>query len=116
MQTDVRGLQLTTSGAAAARHIDAAVTDYLDYSVGASASLKKALDEDPGFALAQCFRAYFMMMLEMRSVLPKVGQTIAELEQRLSSLTRREQLHVAALTAWWEGDTEENRDRERKRK
>jgi tetratricopeptide (TPR) repeat protein len=104
MQTDVRGLQLTTTSAAAAKHIDAAVTGYLDYSVGASASLKKALDEDPGFALAQCFRAYFMMMLEMRSVLPKVKQTIDDLKQRLSSLTRREQLHVAALEAWADGD------------
>jgi tetratricopeptide (TPR) repeat protein len=104
MHKDLRGLPVTTASAEAARHIDRAVGDYLDYGVGASASLKAALDADPECALAQCFRGYFMMMLEMRSVLPRVQQTIAELKARAASLTRREQLHVAALSAWAGGD------------
>jgi tetratricopeptide (TPR) repeat protein len=104
MHTDMRGLPVTTASADAARHIDRAVGDFLDYGVGASASLKAALDADPDCALAQCFRGYFMMMLEMRSVLPKVQQTIAALEARAASLTRREQLHVKALSAWAAGD------------
>jgi tetratricopeptide (TPR) repeat protein len=104
MQTDMRGLLLTTESGAAAGDIDTAVSDYLDYGVGASASLKSALERDPAFALAQCFRGYFMMMLEMRAVLPKVRQVLCDLESRLSSLTRREQLHVQALDAWSAGD------------
>lgn len=104
MQTDNRGLPLTTSSAEAAANIDAAVSDFLDYGVGASGKLKAALDADPDCALAQCFRGYFMMMLEMRAVLPKVQQTVAALRARSGTLTRREQLHVAALEAWSEGE------------
>jgi tetratricopeptide (TPR) repeat protein len=104
METDLRGLPLTTSSAEAAKLIDAAVTDYLDYGVGASGKLKAALDLDPSFAMAQCFRGYFMMMMEMRSVLPKVQQSVAELKSRFPTLTRREQLHVEALSAWAAGD------------
>lgn len=104
MKTDVRGLAVTTDSEAAARHIDSAVGDYMDYGVGASASLKAALEADPECALAQCFRGYFMMMLEMRSVLPKVQETVAALEARQDKLTRREQLHIAALKAWAAGD------------
>lgn len=104
MKTDIRGLALTTDSEAAAKHIDSAVADYMDYGVGASASLKAALEADPGCALAQCFRGYFMMMLEMRAVLPKVQETVATLEARQSQLTRREQLHIAALKAWAAGD------------
>ena len=104
MQTDIRGLRVTTDSDAAAKHIDSAVTDYMDYGVGASASLKAALEADPDCALAQCFRGYFMMMLEMRSVLPKVQETVAALEARQDKLTRREQLHIAALKGWAAGD------------
>lgn len=104
MHTDMRGLSVSTASAEAVRHIDRAVTEYLDYGVGASASLKSALDADPECALAQCFRGYFMMMLEMRSVLPKVWQTIGDLRARATALTRREQLHVEALSAWASGD------------
>ena len=104
MQTDMRGLPLTTDSAVAAQHLDTAVSDYLDYGVGASASLKAALEQDASFALAQCFRGYFMMMLEMRSVLPKVEQIASDLGGRATLLTRREQLHVAALGAWAAGD------------
>ena len=104
MKTDVRGLQLSTDSDAAVRHIDTAISDFMDYGVGASASLKAALEADPECALAQCFRGYFMMMLEMRSVLPKVQQTVAELDARHAKLTRREQLHIKALKAWGLGD------------
>ena len=104
MQTDTRGLVLTTSSADAARHLDAAVADYLDYGVKASTNLKAALDADPQFALAQCFRGYFMMMLELKAVLPKVQQTIAGIAPQLGALTPREQGHVKALQAWADGD------------
>ncbi len=104
MQFDMRGLPLTTTSPEAAKLIDQAVTDFLDYGIGASSSLKAALDKDPSFALAQCFRGYFMMMLEMRSILPKVQQTAGDLAARGPSLNRREQLHVHALAAWASGD------------
>ena len=104
MQADSRGLALTTASETAAQHLDAAVADFLDYGTQASAKVKAALDADPGFALALCLRGYFLMMLETRAVLPKVQQTLAEIERHAGALTRREQLHVAALKAWADGD------------
>jgi hypothetical protein len=104
MRHDKRGLELSTSSGDAARLIDEAVGDFLNYGVGASGKLKAALEADPSCAMAQCFRAYFMMMLEMRSVLPKVQQSASDLAARGASLNRREQLHVQALAAWAAGD------------
>jgi hypothetical protein len=104
MQADSRGLALTTSNEVAAKHVDQAVSDYLDYRVTASGHVKAALDADPGFALAQCFRGYFLLMLENRAVLPKVQQTLDGIRPNLGAITRRERLHASALEAWAAGD------------
>jgi tetratricopeptide (TPR) repeat protein len=104
MQVDCRGLELTTSSEGAAKHIDQAVTDYLDYRTTASGHVKSALEADPAFALAQCFRGYFLLMLENKAILPKVQQTLDEIRPNLAAATRRERLHVQALEAWAAGD------------
>jgi tetratricopeptide (TPR) repeat protein len=104
MQVDCRELELTTTNEAAARHIDQAVTDYLDYRTTASAQVKAALDADPDFALAQCFRGYFLLMLENKAILPKVQQAIDQIRPHLGAATRRERLHAGALEAWAAGD------------
>jgi tetratricopeptide (TPR) repeat protein len=104
MQTDCRGLALTTTSEGAAKHIDRAVTDFLDYGVTASAQAKAALENDPAFVLAQCFRGYFLLMLENRAILPKVQQTLDEIRPNLAAVTPRERLHVQALEAWAAGD------------
>jgi tetratricopeptide (TPR) repeat protein len=104
MQVDSRGLELTTSSEAAAKHIDQAVTDYLDYRLTASGHVKAALEEDRAFVLAQCFRGYFLLMLENKAILPKVQQTLDEIRPNLAAATRRERLHVKALEAWAAGD------------
>ena len=44
MQVDSRGLELTTSSEGAAKNIDQAVTDYLDYRTTASGHVKAALE------------------------------------------------------------------------
>jgi tetratricopeptide (TPR) repeat protein len=104
MQVDSRGLELTTSSESAAKSINQAVADYLDYRMTASAHVKAALDADPAFALAQCFRGYFLLMLETKAILPKVQQTLDEMRPHLGAATRREQLHANALQAWASGD------------
>ena len=104
MQSDSRGLELTTTSEDAAEHIDQAVDAYMDYRTTASAQVKKALDADPDFALAKCFRGYFLLMLENKAVLPKVQQVLDEIRPRLDALTQRERLHASALEAWAAGD------------
>lgn len=104
MQHDVRGLELSTASAVAAQHIDQAVSDFLNYLTTASAQVKLALEEDPDFVLALCFRGYFLMMLENRAVLPKVQETLDKTKPHLGAVTPRERLHVKALEAWAAGD------------
>jgi tetratricopeptide (TPR) repeat protein len=104
MQADCRGLALTTSSAEAAKHIDQAVTAFLDYRTTASAEVKSALERDPACVLALCFRGYFFLMLENKALLPRVQQTLDEIRPHLAAATSREQLHVQALEAWAAGD------------
>lgn len=104
MQHDARGLDLSTTSAAAAQHIDQAVSDFLNYLTTASAQVKSALEEDPDCVLALCFRGYFLMMLENRAVLPKVHDTLDKMRPHLDAVTPRERLHAKALEAWATGD------------
>ena len=104
MYVDCRGLALTTASEVAAEHIDQAVTDYLDYRTTAFGHVRSALEQDPAFVLAQCFRGYFLLMLENKAILPKVRQTLDEIRPNLAAATPRERLHVQALEAWAAGD------------
>jgi tetratricopeptide (TPR) repeat protein len=104
MQYDCRGLELATASEGAAKHIDQAVADYLDYRTTASGHVKAALEADPGFALAKCFRGYFLLMLENKAILPKVQQVLDEMRPQLAAATQRERLHANALEAWAAGD------------
>ena len=104
MQVDCRGLVLTTSSADAAKHIDQAVSAFMNYGTTAGAQVKSALDKDRGFVLALCLRGYFFLMLENRALLPRVKQTLDEIAPHLPVATKREQLHVKALEAWAAGD------------
>jgi tetratricopeptide (TPR) repeat protein len=104
MQVDRRGLALTTSSAEAAKHVDQAVSVFLDYGTTASSHVKSALEKDPAFVLALCFRGYFLLMLENKAILPKVKQTLDDIAPHLETATTRERLHVKALEAWAAGD------------
>jgi tetratricopeptide (TPR) repeat protein len=104
MHMDRRGLALTTSNESAANHIDQAVTDYLDYQTTAFGCVRAALEQDPAFVLALCFRGYFLLMLENKAILPKIQQTLDEIRPNLDAVTKRERQHVKALEAWAVGD------------
>ncbi len=104
MQVDCRGLVLTTASEGAAKSIDQAVADYLDYRTTAFGHVRAALEQDPACVLAQCFRGYFLLMLENKAILPKVRQTLDEIRPNLAAATARERRHVQALEAWAAGD------------
>jgi len=101
---DIRGLEVTTSSEEAARHLDAAVSDYLDYGQNAGSEVKAALAVDPECGLAQCYRGYLLMMLENRAVFPKIQEALDKLKNMGGDLNRRERLHVEALQGWVNGD------------
>jgi tetratricopeptide (TPR) repeat protein len=105
MHRDARGLVLTTDSAEAARLFDRALTEYLEYRKSAMATLKQAIEADPGFCLAHCMIGYLFMLFGTRAVDAKVDAALTQAEALVAGTTPREQQHVAALAAWRKGDT-----------
>ena len=104
MHQNSRGLSLTTASSDAADAYNLAVSDYLDYRGSAFGRLKAAIEADPEFVMALCFRGYFFQMMETTAIRPKVQGWIDEMQPLLDGVTERERSHVRALEAWVEGD------------
>ena len=104
MIEDVRGLAMSTNSTVAAERYNEAVVDFLNYRLVAGKRVKSALEADPEFVLAQCFRASLMLMLETDAIVPRINKTIADLRSRYGDVTRREQRHIDALRSWAAGD------------
>jgi tetratricopeptide (TPR) repeat protein len=105
MQTDARGLILTTSSPEAARQFNAAVRDYLEYRLTAGETAKRALAADPGFVMGHCLRGYFLQLIGTNAMLPAARAELAQAQAGVAAVSRREQMHVSALAAWCDGDT-----------
>src|SRR5262245_48217898 len=106
MHRDMRGLVLTTGSAEAARLLDRAITEYLDYRKSAMATLKLAIEADPNFCLAHCLTGCLFMLFGSHAVDGKVDAALSQAERLAPRATPREQKHVAALAAWRKGDVE----------
>lgn len=104
MVVDCRQIAVSTDSIEAAGYLDQAVADYMDYRMSASAAIKSAIEIDPNFILAHCFRGYLLLMVEVKALVPKVRQIVDDVTPCLSTVSVREQLHVAALGAWSDGD------------
>jgi tetratricopeptide (TPR) repeat protein len=105
MFCDARGLNLTTDSAAAAAAFDAAVSDYFEYRLSAAERVKAVLAADPTFVMGQCLRGYFMLLIGSISTVPAARKALEQARSHAQLTTKREQMHVAALAAWCEGDT-----------
>jgi hypothetical protein len=105
MFCDARGLNLTTDSAAAVAAFNAAVSDYFEYRLSASERVKAALAADPTFVMGQCLRGYFMLMIGSNSTVPAARKALEQARTCARLTSTREQMHVAALAAWCEGDT-----------
>ena len=103
MQTDCRGLELTTTSAEAVRHFDNTINAYLHFDRNTGEHLKQALRADPGFSLAYCLKGYFLQMF-INPALSKKAQSALEAARREPNLTPRERLHTNALAAWIAAD------------
>src|SRR5437868_2052104 len=99
---DLHGLALGTRSDAAAAAFDEMLRAYLGNRVDLFDRLKEALAADPEFALAHCAKGYFMMLTYNTANLP------IAVDARSSALKfskdEREKAHIAALSAWIDGD------------
>jgi hypothetical protein len=103
MHRDTRGLPLTISGAKAAAAYDNLVTGYLTYRADTPARLTALLEAAPDFALAHCMQGYFAMLGFKQAMVPIAVESARTAQSLAASATPRERDHIAALTAWSEG-------------
>src|SRR5438552_120783 len=104
MHLDARGLPLSTASAKAAAAFDHLVTGYLTYRADTPDRLKAVLEADPDFALAHCMKGYFAMLAFKQAVVPVAVEEARTALSLAVDATPRERSHIAALTAWAEGE------------
>jgi tetratricopeptide (TPR) repeat protein len=104
MHLDIRGLPISTASAKAAAAFDHLVTGYLTYRADTPDRLAAVLEADPDFALAHCMKGYFAMLAFKQAVVPVAVQQARTAQSLAADATPRERSHIAALTAWAEGE------------
>lgn len=104
--TDNQGLSLATDNAEARAAYNRAVTDMLEYRLSAMPALKEALEHDPSFCMAHCFRGYLLMTMGTFTVLDSAGQALQKAKETSTSASDRERRHVRALEKWHRTDLE----------
>lgn len=104
MFLDERGLELTTSSGEAAEQFNKAMGSFFDYKLPMGAYVKAALGADAEFPMGNVMKGYMMMMFGTTATLPSARKSLAAAEAAAEGATERERLHMAALSAWIEGD------------
>lgn len=104
MHLDARGLQISTDSAKAAAAYDHLVAGYLTQRADTPDRLKALLAADPDFALAHCMKGYFAMLGFKQAIVPVAVDEARTAQSLAADATPRERTHIAALTAWTEGE------------
>jgi tetratricopeptide (TPR) repeat protein len=104
MHRDARGLAISTASAKAAAAFDHLVAGYLTFRADTPDRLSAVLEADPDFALAHCMKGYFAMLAFKQAVVPVAVEEARTAQSLAANATARERSHVAALTAWSEGE------------
>lgn len=100
MKRDERNLPVSTDSAEAVALFDRAVEHFLKFHADTMTLVNRALAADPEFAMGHCLKAYLLLLPANRANRPQIDAALATAGAHSSSLTRREQLHLAAATAW----------------
>ncbi|MGI9350771.1 MAG: tetratricopeptide repeat protein [Rhizobiaceae bacterium] len=100
---DMYGCEVTTSESASAW--DAVLKGFLSHANSTGADLSKALDCDPGFALAHACKGLFSLLLARRELDPVIKGSLeaAHKSDQENPVTERERYYIRALEAWVNG-------------
>src|SRR5215471_17286985 len=104
VHVDARGLPISTSSAKAAAAFDYLITGYLTQRADTPVRLTALLEADPDFALAHCMQGYFAMLAYKQASVPTAVKAARTAQSLAAGATPRERSHIAALTAWAEGE------------
>ncbi|MBL6454962.1 tetratricopeptide repeat protein [Belnapia sp. T6] len=104
MFKDAQGLPLTAASAEAASGYDHSLNGFLLYRADTAQRLKAAMTVDPEAPMLQVMKGSFAMLTNNRSLVPVARDAAVQAGQLAALGTAREKAHVAALSAWVEGD------------
>jgi len=96
------------SGATAeqSQSLDLIIRDYFAYRLTAFQQLKALCEEAPLFPMAHIFKGYLLLSMGSRSTFPAAETCANHASNLIDQLTPNESLHLAALRAWIDLDTE----------
>lgn len=108
MQTDRRGLAMTTASADAVERFDETVGHFLAHCHLTPDALTRTLAADPGLVLAHVARGFFVGLLAQGRMRPIMAESLAAAQRHLAERggTARERAYVEALGDWCAGDWE----------
>ncbi len=104
MLTDARGCPASTLSSASLQQYEQALELSVSYELDPLATIQKALDADPTFAMGHCLRAGLAVMATDRSAVPMLTESVAAVEALGRRANDRERAHAAAARAWLQGD------------
>lgn len=104
MLRDAYGLEVTTANAATIAAIDTYTQDWIGYGTRLR-TIFDAADADPESALANAQAAAVHMALEAATGFAAARHYIKRARMVVRDANEREKLFVAAVVAWWRGDT-----------
>src|SRR5690606_29899043 len=102
--SDLHGLPMTTTSAAATEAFNTTVLSYLRYRADVGANLQATLATDPDFALAHVLKGDLMMLAFKQANVPVAIQARDTAEGLIVHANVREKAHAAALRHWIDGD------------
>jgi tetratricopeptide (TPR) repeat protein len=104
MLTDARGCPTSTPSSASLQQFEQALDLSVSYQLDPLATIQKALEVDPAFAMGHCLRAGLAIMATDRATLPMLTESVTAIESLGRRANDRERAHAAAARAWIEGD------------
>ena len=104
MLTDARGCPTSTLSSASLQQYEQALELSVSYELDPLATIQKALDADPTFAMGHCLRAALAVMATDRSAVPMLKESVEAIEALGRRANDRERAHAAAARAWLQGD------------
>ena len=96
MLTDARGCLTSTPSSVSLQQYEQALELSLSYELDPLATIQKALDADPTFAMGHCLRAGLAIMATDRGALPMLAESTQAIEALGRRATSRERAHGAA--------------------
>jgi hypothetical protein len=104
MLTDARGCPTSAPSSVSLQQYEQALELSASYQLDPLATIQKAIDADPTFAMGHALRAGLAVMASDRGAVPLLTESVEAIEALGRRTVERERAHAAAARAWLEGD------------